>query len=193
MITILGLLGGCASGNRSNETDIRWDTATDGIVFLTDETHIEVMAPVFIEKPLDELQKLIAIYGDREFSMTAYIVADEMGIRMICMGEMGQELFDLDFSSQGTFFSGIIGTGSISPEYIVMDLQLVYYKAEALRKHLDDVGLKLIVQEELAGQQRTVHSNGKVVIEILRNDREVIFENHLRGYRYSIIRESNDG
>ena len=191
-LSALTALSGCSTRNIEGAGIDSSPESAEGMVFLADTAPVELLSPEFIERPMDELQRVISQFGDREYAMNAYLMADVSGIRMIGMGDMGQELFELEFSSDLISLTGMAVLSGVSPEYIVMDLQLAYYQFSALEERLRASGLSFEQTEAGSVRKRYIRYQGTDIIEITMNENELKLINHLREYEYSITRVTAD-
>ena len=114
--------------------------------------------------------------------MFTWVKADETGINMILLNEMGAGLGELSFQDGAISFSSAVFPGSISPEYIVADFQLSFYNAASVGKALRDIGLSF---EETENSRRVLQRNN-VIIEIIKSPSVIQIINHLRGYIYTL-------
>ena len=147
---------------------------------LTDSAKYFLLPPSGIENSMDMFQRISAFYGGRDYILNAWVKADETGLDMTLLNEMGTNMGNLSYRNGAVTFSSAVFPQSIKPEYIVADFQLCFYNALLLRPALEDCGLTL----ETTGNGRRILSGEKVIIEIEKNSKSVRFVNNLRGYSY---------
>jgi len=135
-----------------------------------------------IETPIDNIQFVTVSYGTRNFQAIALVNADESGIEMTVMNEMGSNMAELIWRNGVTSFSSSIFPRTVKPEYIIADFQLCFYNFLALDNALQTIGL--ILKETGSGRQ--IIYQDVVIIEIKKSINMVIFTNHLRGYSYTL-------
>jgi len=160
-------------------------TATGGKqldVYLTDSSKYTLLPPENIENPLDMAQQISASYKGREYFLNAWVKADETGMEMALMNELGSALGELSYRNGQVSFSSPVLPSSLKPEYIVADFQLCFYNTIALRKALEDCGLYF----EDAGNSRRILQGKTLVIEVEKKPDTVRLVNHLRGYTYTL-------
>jgi hypothetical protein len=139
-----------------------------------------LLPPENIENPLDMAQQISASYKDRDYFLNAWVKADEAGMEMTLLNELGANMGELSYRDGRVSFSSSVFPPSLKPEYIVADFQLCFYNASALRQALEDCGLSF----EISGSSRRIFQGKTVIIEIEKNQNTVRLINHLRGYTY---------
>ena len=150
--------------------------------WLTDRSKFILLSPEGIENPLDMPQFVSASYGGRDYFFNAWVKADETGINMILINDLGANMGELSYRDGTVSFSSPVFPQSIGPEYIVADFQLCFYNTIALRRALADGGLSI----EETGTKRSILDGKKVIMEIEKDRRFVKLVNHLRGYSYTL-------
>ena len=182
LVIAAAILSGCATESAKTPT------APRPTVHLTDDTETALLPPSDIAAPLDEIQRVEARFDGREYAMNALVAADARGITMVGLGDLGQELFALEYREDRLSLDGPAAAAGIDPAYVVIDLQLAFYRGKALRRTLEDSGLALEEAVDGDAVSRTVLRNGRVIIEIRIAPDSVRLENRLRGYAYIITR-----
>jgi hypothetical protein len=171
-ILIFMCLCSCASRTRENRL----------YIFITDRARFILLPPEGIENPMDMAQFITASYQGQNYFFTAWVRADETGMDMTLINELGAAMGDLSYRNGVITFSSHIIPGSFRPEYIVADFQLCFYDPVLLRRALEDAGLSL----EIEGNTRRIFNRRNLIIEIERAPDKVRLINHLRGYIYSL-------
>jgi len=131
---------------------------------------------------MDSYQLVSASYGGLDYFLNAWVRADETGMEMTLLNELGANMGELSYRDGAVSFSSTVFPKSLKPEYIVADFQLCFYNAGALARVLEKSGLSL----EDAGTARRVLQGKKIIIEIEKSQNIVILVNHLRGYVYTL-------
>jgi len=131
---------------------------------------------------MDSYQLVSASYGNRDYILNAWVKADEKGIEMTLMNELGANMGELSYHDGSVSFSSPAFPQSFKGEYVVADFQLCFYNASALSKALADCGLSF----EDTGSRRRIFHGKTVIIEIEKNQNTVRLVNHLRGYTYTL-------
>lgn len=151
-------------------------------VWLTNSSQFILLQSENIEKPLDGLQLISASFGGQNYQVLTLVKADENGINMILLNEMGTSMGELVYNNDVLTFSSAVFPRSFRPEYIVADFQLCFYKADVLAEALRDAGLSF----EQTDNTRRVLDGSTVIIEIVFAYNKIIFNNYLRGYMYAL-------
>ena len=150
--------------------------------YLTDSSIYTLLPSKYIEASIDSAQQLYASYRGRDYFLNAWVKADETGMNMILLNELGANMGELSYRDGAISFSSPVLPASVKPEYIVADFQLCFYNTSALRRALEDCGLSF--ESTKAG--RRVLQEETVIIEIEKSFRSVRLVNYLRGYSYTI-------
>jgi len=141
-----------------------------------------LLPPENIEHSLDMAQQISASYRGRKFFLNAWVKADETGMEMVLLNEMGARMGELSYRNGLVSFSSPMIPSAIKPEYIVADFQLCFYNTAALRQALNDCGLSF----EDTENNRRIFKGKTLVIEVERDRNIVKLVNHLRGYAYTL-------
>ena len=150
--------------------------------WVTDSARYFLLPPEYLETPMDNLQFISASYGRQNFHVIVLVRADETGLDMTMINEMGAGMGELIWRNGAISFSSSVFPRSVQPEYIVADFQLCFYDAKALGRVLGDAGL--LFEETDAG--RRIYNGNRLIIEITKTPNTVNFINHLRGYSYTL-------
>jgi hypothetical protein len=164
----------CASKAATRENNL--------YVFLTNSSKFFLLPTGGIEKTMDTAQRIHAEYDGKDYFFNAWVKADEAGIEMILLNELGVNMGELSYRGGLVSFSSPVFPKSLKPEYIIADFQLCFYNTPALRHALEECGLSL---ENMENSRRIFHGK-TVIIEIEKNKNAVKFVNHLRGYAYTL-------
>jgi len=151
-------------------------------VWLTDSARFFLLHPENIEAPMDNHQLLSASFDGQNFQMLAWVKADEAGLDMILMNELGANMGELSFRGMEVSFSSLVFPRSFGGEYIVADFQLCFYDPAVLRGALESIGLYF----EQTDTGRRVFEGENLIIEIERSQNLVRLINHLRGYSLTL-------
>lgn len=162
-----------------------------GPVFLTDRAAYTLLPPSDTAVLMDGYQRIIGTYGKREFSVDAWVRAEEREIVMAFFNSMGTGLGELCFNEGGIIFSSPVFPASFKPEYLVADFQLCFYRIDAVSRALEKSGLEFRVERFIDDQgmdaETRVVSEGKTdIIKIEKRKTGVRYTNHVRGYAYTV-------
>ena len=150
--------------------------------YLTGKAKYVLLPPEGIEKPMDMVQYISASYGGRNFYSNAFVRADETGMDIILLNELGASMGELSYRDKTVNFSSGVFPASLKPEYIVADFQFCFYDSILLQQALKGSGLVL----EIDGTTRRIRDGKKLVMEIEKASDSVKLVNHLRGYSYTL-------
>jgi hypothetical protein len=151
-------------------------------VYLTNNAKFILLPPDGIEKSLDMAQYISASYGNQSLYMNAWVKADETGMEISLMNEIGASLGEILYRDKLVNMSSRVLPSSVSGEYIIADFQLCFYSPSLLRASLENCGLSLVT----SGNSRKILSGNDIIIEIEKNSNSVILKNNLRGYSYTL-------
>jgi len=151
-------------------------------VYLAGSSPYRLLPPENIENSLDMAQHISASYQGRDYFLNAWVKADETGMEMILLNELGAHMGELSYRNGLASFSSPVFPSSLKPEYIIADFQLCFYNTSALQKALEDCGLSV----ENTGNSRRILQEKNVIIEIEKSQNTVRLVNHLRGYAYTL-------
>ena len=150
--------------------------------YLTDTSRYTLLPATGIEKPMDMEQHISASYQSRDFLIVAWVKADETGIEMTLLNELGNNMGELSYRDGTISFSSMVFPSSMKPEYIIADFQLCFYNASLLNPALEECGLIM----ETSGSTRRILKGSELIYEIEKNNEAVKLTNHLRGYTYTL-------
>jgi len=153
-------------------------------VWLTNSSKYFLLPTQYIEKPMDSHQFISAFFDGRNFQTNVWVKADETGVDMVFINEMGSTMGNLSFCGKTIFFSSSVFPKTLRPEYIIADFQLCFYNASAVRQEIESSGL--VFEETLTGRRILDGSGVIVIIEIIKTHNTVSLINHLRGYTYTL-------
>ena len=151
-------------------------------VWLADGSKFVLLHPQNIETLLDGPQLISASFLGQEHQMITWVKADEEGIHMVLLNEMGSNMGELSYQNGAISFTSSVFPRSLRPEYIIADFQLCFYNTPALEKALKECGLSF---QETAAARRVMQRNN-TIIEITMSANIIKIVNHLRGYTFTL-------
>ena len=131
---------------------------------------------------MDSHQLISASYGSEIYQMNAWVRADETGIDMTLLNELGANMGELIWRGGSVSFSFPVFSQSLNLLYIIADFQLCFYSAAPVAQSLKKSGLSL---EETETGRRVLNGN-TAIIEITKSQNMVRLTNHLRGYVFTL-------
>ena len=127
-------------------------------------------------------QRISASWQDKDYFFNAWVKADEAGMEMTLLNELGVSMGELSYRDGHVSLSSPVFPNSLKPEYIIADFQLCFYNTPALSLALKNCGLTL----ENTENGRRIVQGKKLIIEIEKKQNVVRLINHLRGYAYTL-------
>ena len=173
--SVLICLCSCASGAAVRERK--------PYVYLTEDTSKFILLPPgAIENSMDMAQQVFVSFQGRNLFLNAWVKADETGLDMTLLNELGATMGELFYRDGAVSLSSSVLPGSLDPGYIVADFQFCFYNAPALQQALEACGLSF----ESTGNSRRILQGKYVVAEIEKSSGSVRLINHARGYTYTL-------
>jgi len=151
-------------------------------IYLTDSSKYFLLPPSDIENPIDMAQRISASWQGSNFTFNAWLKADKTEMEMILLNDLGVNIGELSYRDGLVSLSSSVFPKSMKPEYIVADIQLCFYSANALRQAVEDCGLSF----ENSGNKRRILKGKNVIIEIEKSGNMVKLNNLLRKYTYTL-------
>jgi hypothetical protein len=173
---IVFLLPACQSYSRAQSY---------GPVLVSGDASFSLLAPEYIEKNLDMLQRISGNYGNNHFDMNVWIKADADGMSMELFNDMGNSLGRLVYTGKELDFNSSYFPRGLKAEYAVADFQFCFYRIEALRSALGK--LRLETERAVDFERRLFYDGDRLIIGIEKSAGAVRYTNHLRGYAYTIL------
>jgi hypothetical protein len=156
-------------------------------VYLTGGSKYALLPPSDIGETCDTAARFSAAFRGKEYSVEAWVKADQSGISLAFFNSLGADLGNIQYSGGAVSVSSPIFPHSLKPEYVIADFQLCFYQEAALSKRLGAIGLKFdAAKDSRSGEIRRVFSKGKCIIEITKSKGRVSLVNRLRGYSYRL-------
>ena len=156
-------------------------------VFVTNSKSINILEPNKIDSNVDSVYLLSANFGEVSFNILSYIQADVSGIFLDFLNDFGTSMGSLIYEEKKLSLNCTFLPKKLKGEYIVNDLQLVFYKSESLEQNYKNSGLLFLEKNEDEKKERFIYSGKKLIekAEILEN--EIVIENFLRSYKYTLV------
>ena len=161
-------------------------------VYLTDSSKFVLLPTEGIEKSMDMVQSVSAVFRGKDEFFNVLVMADKNAIEMIFLNELGASVGELSYRDGAVHFSSTVIPNvvikSFRMEYVIADYQLCFYNPFLLGQSLKDCGLVL---ETIDGSRRILSGN-EVIIEINKTDSAVELVNHQWGYNYILEGDFNN-
>ncbi len=160
-------------------------------VYITDEKSVLLLPVYDLKNQVESFQMFSGKFGGRNFSSPVYIQCNEKEIKVCLMNEFGFETGVLYYDGFSCSLSSEFFPKNFKSEYIVCDLQNVYYKKEKLKENYSASGLDF--QWEEYGEENFkyfIYDKENIIEEISveKSDEEKIItiKNFLRDYEYKL-------
>jgi hypothetical protein len=128
------------------------------------------------------VQEIRTFYGGADRALTGIVKLSSQAMQVIILVDMTR-LMTVDYGPAGIKyeFSPLIPASAIEPEYVLFDIQLAYFPADAINRGLPD-GMSF--SEE--GDVRVLYHGEKKIVEITQQGDTLEFVNHEHSYSYKI-------
>ena len=176
-------------------------------VYITNSKKVNLLMPSHAAAVFEGLQLLNGSFGTSSFTLLSYTQIDSSGISLSLMNDFGTDMGNVFFDGQQVIFDSAYFPKALPGEYIICDIQNVYYDEGAVRKNLESAGLKFEVSREAGSQAadfaggaelagvtdsadlievRKILDGKKVIEEITILKNTIKIKNYLRGYEYNL-------
>lgn len=155
-------------------------------VYVTNTKKVNILTAENISKPMDEVQLFEGTFGAQSFSFPLYINADEKGMYVSILNDVGTSMGELSYSNGDVEFNSAVFPQNMKAEYIVWDIQLAFYDFQSLKERLAKYKLDFVVENDGAVEIRKILDGKNVIEEIHLDGTSTVIKNHLRGYEYHL-------
>ena len=156
-------------------------------VYVTNTKKVSLLAPECAATTIDSLYSLTMSFGQDSFSILAFAQLDKSGITMSLLNDFGTDMGVMIYDGVSVVLDSPLLPSNLKPEYIICDIQNIYYDLVALQENYAKVGLSFEETESDSKKVRLLKNGSKLIEEINFNGNEVKLTNHLRGYEYILI------
>ena len=155
-------------------------------VYVTNRKAVELLPLEFSGEGQDALYELTAVAGGESFSMLLYLQSDKESLSVDFLNSFGTTMGTLFYDGSSVESEIAFMPAKIPPEYLVFDLQLLFYDADAVKACLDNAGIK----NSIDGTGNFVIADGEKQVAVISRDSDsnVTLKNFLRGYEYSLTK-----
>ena len=152
-------------------------------VYVTNRNKISLLPPSAIDFPINTYQLIEGQFGKNSFTMMAYIELSEEGIFISLLNDFGTDMGVISYDGQKVYFESPYFPKNLKGEYVISDIQNVYYNTELLKTNYEKAGLQFIC----GADYRQILNGNKVIEEIKFNEQSVTIKNFLRDYEYNLV------
>lgn len=159
-----------------------------GSVYITDNNVIKLLPPSEIGEPVEYYQILTGSFLNKsEMIAEAYLTANTEVLDLLLLSTTGQTIASFAWDGEFVKFSSpFIPASSIKPEYVLMDLQMAFYKESSIKNLIEESGLSFKYEDTSDSTIRTVMNQNKVIWTAIRAGNNLVVNNYLRNYKYDI-------
>ena len=155
-------------------------------VYVTDDKPVSVLPPRCMKGSLDTMQLFTGSFGDKAFTAWAYIQADQEGLTMLFLNDMAIDMGTLSYRENTLSFSSPYIPKNIKAEYILLDIQNVYYDFDSLAELYDSAGLSFTSSVAEGNRTYLLKDGDTIIEEIVSTGTVIRIQNFLRGYSYEL-------
>lgn len=156
-------------------------------IYVTNTKQVNLLPNECLSRELDDLIQLNVETNDMTFSVLLYVQADKDEIFIEVMNDFMMTMGFLFYKENTIGFDCPAFPPSLKPEYIIYDLQNVFYSAESLSKNF--AASKISFEENMEGStvKRTIKDGLKLIEEIKFSEEDgIVIKNYLRKYQYTL-------
>ncbi len=175
ILLLILLLGSCASVKNTLRP-----------VYVTNTKKINLLPPEQLAQEYEGMQMFSGSFGDRTFSLLSYSQIDENGIYLTLMNDFGTDMGSLSYDGVSVCIDSPFFSKDMPGEYIIAEMQNLYYDVSALKALYKASNLLYIVNKD---GSRSIYDGKKIIEEIQITDKTVKVTNYLRGYSFAITNE----
>lgn len=156
-------------------------------VYVTEEVATSLLPPDDLESAIDEYSIFSGAFNGRNMTMPTYLHADEDGVSLTFFSTLGQVLLSISYDGESVeTSSSFIAPGSIVGEYVIFDIQLLYYDFSKLGSALSPNGLRFKMHEDDGGYERELYMGERLLWKGSISSGSISVENYVWKYSYMI-------
>ena len=168
---------GCSTNKIQNNTNPVYVTNTKTMTLLPLEN---------MDGIKNSYQLLNGVFGENKFTLLCYIVCDTEKISIDLLNDFGTDMGNLYYDGNSVQFASAVFPENLKAEYILLDIQNAYYRADSVQAAYKASGL--IFEEEIQNNTiiRKIKNGNKIIELITKNGNSVKIQNSLRGYEFNL-------
>lgn len=168
-------------------TRARVQMPAEQAVYVTNEKKVALLPPDAIEQSVDAMQHIVAEFRGNTIASDTLLLADEHQIFMTILNSFGTTIGSLVYSDGAVSFESAVLPKSIRASYIVFDIQLCFYRPDALSNALSEAALRFACTADESGAEiRTVYDGEKLLCRIEKHGATISVHNFERNYQYTL-------
>ena len=177
-ILFLGLicLCGCASTRFSK-------------VYVTNTKKVSLLpTQAFIQQAMEPAYVFQITYNDNSFTGLSMRTLSSLQMELYMLNEMGLDLGHLYYDGNDLEYNFSFFPDSLKPEYMILDVQNIFYDSESLYNHYKKQGIEFSEKMENDSVTRIISSKGSIIETITITADSIVLKNTLRGYEYLLTK-----
>ncbi len=151
-------------------------------VYVTNTNRVDLLPVNAITESIEQYQYFEGDFGQRSFASMLYLQADDTGIQVMVLNEMGVDIGSMVYDGKSAVMDSALFPKQLKCEYIILDLQNAYCDASNLKEHYKKYGLDF----NAGDGHRTISKKNELIEEIIFQGNNIQIINHLRGYTYRL-------
>lgn len=156
-------------------------------VYYTDDTFVHLLDISGNRISMDAPQHIDGRYGEKEFSMDAWMRVNDSLLSLVLFSSFGNTLAEVTYTRDSIQFnSTVMDMGKIKAEYIVADIQLCYYDMAVLKPHFESYGFTLTETTDEGTIIRKLSKGNTDILTIRKTGNTIELNNSLRHYSYTV-------
>ncbi|XQW84894.1 DUF3261 domain-containing protein [Thalassotalea piscium] len=172
-LAILLLLTACTHSTLSTSVDVE----------ISPQAHLLLELPRKALWDTELSQQMEIRYKDKVHQLVLLTGFNEKNIAVVALTPSGIPLFELTFTEDKQIkVTKHIPIESLSPEYVLADLQLVYWPIEQLNKQLSE-GISISENEK---GERLITQDKQPIIHIKKNEGNISYHHLIRHYQFTV-------
>ena len=159
-------------------------------VYITNTKKIWLLPPQSASQTVEALQLFSGSFGQSNFSLLSYTQIDGNGIQLLLFNEFGTDMGALNYDDKEISFYSSFFPEKLPAEYILAEIQNVYYKFEELSENYADSGLtfeRSFYENTSEKEVRRLWDGKTLIEEIEIGDNKAVIKNFLRSYSIELL------
>jgi len=172
-LLVMAFLGSCSAYKLRQPKEL----------YVSDGVRACLLPPSAFKGELSEVQEIRSFHSGAERIVTGIVKLFPNSMQVLLLADMAR-IMTLNYTSAGIKyeFSPLIPASKFEPEYVLFDIQLIYFPVDAINSALPE-GMSF--REE--GAIRVLYRGEKKIALIAKDGGTVEFVNFERSYSYKIV------
>lgn len=140
---------------------------------------------------IDELYSFEITLNDTSFTCLSMLSISSTEIYLYIFNEMGVSMGEIIYDGVNLNLDSPFLPDNLKAEYIISDIQNIFYDKEIIKNHYERKGLKVSETYTDTITIRTIEDKNKTIQKITYYEDSISMHNYLRGYEYVLNRAEN--